>query len=246
MKVITAWRLIWNGFMQGDAFSRFILAEKLSGFIYPEYKFSEFGRIFLKDRAFLNYYESFAGKQNYHSLDRKYTLAQLLKITQRLQGDTAECGVYQGASSYLICKSNLGTAKIHHLFDSFEGLSSPQSIDGSYWTQGDLRSSENEPRERLSEFKNVIFHKGWIPTRFEEVTQNQFSFVHLDVDLYQPTWDSLVFFYDRMVPGGIIICDDYGFTTCPGATKAFDQFLENKKEPLIQLTTGQALIIKLN
>ena len=41
-----------------------------------------------------------------------------------------------------------------------------------------------------------------------------------------------------------MICDDYGFVTCPGAKKAMDEFFEDKAEPVIMLTTGQAFIIK--
>ncbi|HEX3704868.1 MAG TPA: TylF/MycF/NovP-related O-methyltransferase, partial [Vicinamibacterales bacterium] len=49
--------------------------------------------------------------------------------------------------------------------------------------------------------------------------------LHIDVDLYEPTRDSIAFLYERMNPGGIVVCDDYGFMTCPGATKAIDEFL---------------------
>jgi hypothetical protein len=70
-----------------------------------------------------------------------------------------------------------------------------------------------------------------------------FSFVHLDVDLYQPTHDSLAFFYPRMVTGGIIVCDDYGFDSCPGAKKALDDFFRDKEE-IINVPTGQAFVIK--
>ncbi len=230
--------------LKGDEFARFFLAEKIAGGIYKRYKFSEFGRNFLYDDDFIRLYERFEHTGNYHSLDRKYTLDQLTKLSSPLPGDTAECGAYKGASSYLICRRNLEHKKAHHIFDSFEGLSDPMEEDGGYWKKGDLFCSEHVLRENLKEFTAVNYYQGWIPERFSEVAALEFSFVHLDIDLYQPTVDSLRFFYQRMVPGGIILCDDYGFISCPGAKKAMDAFFSDKPETIVALSTGQGFVVK--
>jgi hypothetical protein len=246
MKLITGIRLLYQALTslsEGEK-ARYILAEKITEFIYPRYRFSEFGRIFLEDADFLAYYERFEGRTNYHSLDRKYTLDQLLKLMAHVPGDTAECGAYKGASSYLICHRNRGDGRQHHVFDSFAGLSAPGSQDGTYWQNGDLATSEDIIRSNLHEFDFVYYHAGWIPDRFPEVANRRFAFVHIDVDLYQPTLDSLEFFYDRLSPGAIIVCDDYGFTSCPGARKAMDEFFQGKSEEVVSLTTGQAFVIK--
>ena len=71
-----------------------------------------------------------------------------------------------------------------------------------------------------------------------------FSFVHVDVDLYEPTRDSFAFFYERLSPGGILLCDDYGCTTCPGATKAADEFLADRPEKMISLDSGGGFFIR--
>ncbi len=246
MKAITAARLVFDALTKGEnaEYSRFTLAERLSRLVYPKYKFSEFGRLFLEDDNFLRYYESFEGTENYRSLDRKYTLDQLMKLVASVEGDTAECGAFRGASSYLICRRMAGSGKKHHVFDSFEGLSDPQPEDGAYWKGGDLSSSEIIIRDNLKDFDNVVYHKGWIPQKFYEVEDSKFSFVHLDVDLYQPTIDSLEFFYERMGSGGIILCDDYGFATCPGAKKAMDSFFADKSEGIVRLPTGQGFVVK--
>jgi O-methyltransferase len=244
LKAITAVKLLFNALGKGDEYSRYAFAQKLSERIYPRYKFSEFGSLFLYDEAFIRYYESFQGTSNYRSLDRKYVLDQLAKLTASIEGDTAECGAFQGASSYLICRHLARTQKKHHIFDSFEGLSSPDSEDGDYWTAGNLASAEEVIRGKLKEFDCVIYHKGWIPDRFADVSDVKFSFLHVDVDLYQPTLDSLSFFYSRMSPGGIILSDDYGHSFCPGAKRAMDTFFANKPEPLVSLPTAQAFVIK--
>jgi hypothetical protein len=199
-----------------------------------------------KDKEFNNYLDRF-GERGGLNTHRKWTLKQLLRLTASVVGDTAECGVFKGASSYLICEANKRAApkRTHHIFDSFEGVSAPSSEDNDYWTKGDLSVSEEIARENLAPFINSVkFYKGWIPTRFNEVISRAFSFVHIDVDMHDPTRDSLAFFYDRMNDGGIILCDDYGSALCPGATKACDDFLADKPEKMISLADGGAFMIK--
>jgi hypothetical protein len=88
------------------------------------------------------------------------------------------------------------------------------------------------------------FYPGWIPERFNEAAACRFCFVHIDVDLYQPTRDSLEFFYPRMSPGGMIVCDDYGYVNCPGAKQACDELAADWPERWLHLPTGQGLLIK--
>jgi hypothetical protein len=222
-----------------------MLAERISRLIYPTLKFSEFGRLYLEDPEFLDYYNSYVGPENYHSLDRKFALDQLIQLTTQVEGDTAECGVYEGASSFLICRRIRGSSKQHYAFDSFEGLSEPGVEDGCYWRQGNLAAAEQRVRDNLRSFDFVVYKRGWIPARFAEVQDRRFSFVHIDVDLYQPTLSSLEFFYDRLTTGGVMLCDDYGFSTCPGAKLAMDSFFSERPESIVHLPTGQGFIIKL-
>lgn len=182
--------------------------------------------------------------------ERRFNLYYLAKSVRNIPGDMAECGVYKGAGSHLILRANEGAGKRMHIFDSFEGLSRPRKEDAPLkdrtflWKEHDLSATESLVRKNLSRYPNVDYYKGWIPDRFLEVGSRRFSVVHLDVDLYQPTLDSLVFFYDRMNKGGLIVCDDYGFESCPGAHAAINEFMQNKQEFVVHLTTGQGLIVK--
>lgn len=186
--------------------------------------------------------------------DRKFALWSMARSTRNLPGDTAECGVLDGASSYLICSAREDSGlPEHHAFDSFAGLSPPGPEDhprtalAFRWAAGDLSVPLEDTMRKLSRYGNVRYHKGWIPERFEEVASRRFSFVHIDVDLYQPTRDSLEFFYPRLVPGAILLCDDYGYHTCPGARRAFDEFAYTTPEQsVVHLPTGQGFIVKRN
>lgn len=168
---------------------------------------------------------------------------------KRIPGDTAECGVRFGKSTHFLLHGLDDRERPHHIFDSFAGLSEPGSEDATApglkgWQQGEASVTEEQARAKLADFTNCRFYPGWIPSRFPEVAARTFALVHIDVDLYQPTLDSLEFFYPRLAAGGLIICDDYGFATCPGATRAFDAFFADKTEAALAIPTGQCLVWK--
>jgi hypothetical protein len=227
-----------------NSFGRYRLAELVAGFISPSCVLSEYGRRWTQDREFIRAMESFEGWGNRRALDRKWMLRELLKVARTLAGDTAECGTWRGGSSWLICKEIQGSGKEHHAFDSFQGLSAPEPRDGTHFKAGELAVPEEEFRARLKEFDQLRVHAGWIPTRFSDVQGRTFSFVHVDVDLYQPTRDSIEFFYPRLVRGGVLLLDDYGFEICPGARQAADEFFAGKHEPVLELPTGQGLVFR--
>ncbi len=225
---------------------RFQILRKIGKILLPKYRFKWHQMGWWDDPLFNEYLIRF-NEMGGMNTDRRWMLYQLLRLVKKIPGDTAECGVYKGAGSYLICKVNQKNElfdRTHYMFDSFEGLSVPLEDDGNYWIKGDLTSTLDTLISNLSEFKNISIHKGWIPEKFSDIESNKFCFVHIDVDLYSPTLDSFEFFYPRMNEGGVIICDDYGFTTCPGATKAIDQFLQNRMEKMIPLSGGGGFLIK--
>jgi len=173
---------------------------------------------------------------------RVYSLVQLVNkvLKQEKIYDFVECGCWRGHSSYIIANLIIKKKKNikFHIFDSFEGLSPSDKNDGFFYKQSSeykskltehFRSSEDFLRnDVLKNFNFVRTYRGWIPSRFNEIKNNKFSFVHIDVDLYKPTIDTLDFFFPKLVKGGIIVCDDYNSSQFPGATKAWDQYFKKK------------------
>lgn len=184
--------------------------------------------------------------------ERKFNFFNIAKSICNIPGDLAECGVFSGASSHLMLAATAKTKKYLHGFDSFHGLSEPKSddlvlIDHVFkWKKHDMIFDIKQTHANLKQHQGrYTLYKGWIPDRFSEVSNKIFSLVHIDVDLYEPTMASLEFFYPRLSVGGIIVCDDYGFKSCPGARKAMDSFISDKPESkVIHLTTGQGIIIR--
>lgn len=232
-----------EGFRQRTLLRRFYVLKRIASVLLPEYRFKWPQMAWWDDSDFNAYLGKFRELDGNNS-DRRYAVNQLLRLTLGVEGDTAEVGVFEGAMSWLILQAGEGRRQ-HHVFDSFEGLSKPEPVDGSHWTPGALACAEDVVHRNLSPFKGCFkTYKGWVPDRFQEVGAQRFSFVHIDVDLYEPTSASLEFFYPRMQPGGVIVCDDYNFTSCPGATKACDDFLATRPEKMIGLSAGGGFLIK--
>jgi hypothetical protein len=220
----------------------FALVQRFARRLLPGYVITEPGKSWFGDRRFLADYDRLVPESR-RSADRKYFLRSILRLVDGLPGDTAECGVWTGSSSWFIAEHFAGQDKVHHGFDSFEGLSEPSPEDGGYWHGGDLCTPEDVARTTLADFE-VKLYRGWIPGRFQEIESGTFCFVHVDVDLFEPTRDSIEFFYPRMVPGGVMLFDDYGFLTCPGATSAVNGYMAERPEPVIEVPTGQGFLIK--
>lgn len=210
------------------------------------------------DRAIVATHMEYA--DNLSKRFRHYTVFQLLEralLATGAAGDVVELGCWQGQSAH-------GIAQILHsksfknrfmIFDSFEGLSELSAEDKNELreftveeieTQATSLSATLETVQRnLKSFDFIDYYKGWIPERFSEVTDHKFSFVNIDVDLYQPIKDSLGFFYPRLLRGGIIFLDDYGMSQFPGAQKATEEFLkENKPSFFMYFPFGAAMIVK--
>jgi O-methyltransferase len=230
---------------EANADQRFELLTQVGRNLLPKYRFTWPSLAWWDDAAFNTYLRRF-GEDGGFNIQRRWEVYQLLRLTAGVPGDTAECGVYQGAGSYLMAAANrLLNGRVHHGFDSFAGLSEPSARDGQYWTAGNLSSPLQVARSNLAEFGEAVhLYPGWIPQRFTEVAERRFRFVHIDVDLYEPTRDSLTFFYPHIELGGIIVCDDYLFSTCPGATAAVDEYLADKPEKMLALAAGGGFLIK--
>jgi len=236
--------------LRGDRVQRRRVRQELAraaASVFGDFPIGEDHKLWREDREFLADYRRLS-PGNPYSEDRKWMVRELVRFTRDVPGHLAECGCYEGASAYFIAQEEPGVPL--HLFDSFEGLSAAGAEDRvdrwgrSFWREGDMAAAEARAREVLAGFPQVRFYKGWIPERFAEVAEETFRLVHVDVDLYQPTLDSLAFFYPRLAPGGVIVCDDYGFVTCPGAKRAFDEYMASRPEPVLHLPTGQGMVIR--
>ena len=188
--------------------------------------------------------------------ERLMQLVELLCATADVPGAVAECGCYLGLSSYLLCSfltrsDPLFCGSGYHIFDSFQGLSEPTADDDvpDDWEnaknlrvmtqRGRFAAPLDEVKANLRDFPGITFHPGWIPLTFKGLPETRYRFVHVDVDLYDPTLDAFNYFYPRLSAGGVIASDDYSW---PGARMAIDQFCMERGLALRVTACNQAVI----
>ena len=174
------------------------------------------------------------------SHDEMFVLHELGRAQSALDGDFAEFGVYQGCSARLLCEVK-GDRPLH-LFDTFGGLPIPNDDEGRVFAAGHFSATLAHVRRSLAGYRNVHFHPGLFPATARGLEDRRFALLHLDVDLEASTLAGLDFFYERMLPGGIIVTHDYSII--PGVARAFERFLHDKPETMIELPTTQAMLIK--
>lgn len=181
------------------------------------------------------------------SRDRLYALYTLALNAIHLQGDFWECGVYKGGTARMFAEFLVARGRPDlklHLFDTFGGM--PETDEKfDIHLKGDFSdTSLDEVRRVVGHPDRVEFHPGWIPDIFRGMSDSRVAFAHVDVDIYQSILDCCEFIYPRLAIGGVMVFDDYGFPTCPGARKAVDEFFADKPEVPIVLQTGQAIVVR--
>lgn len=87
------------------------------------------------------------------------------------------------------------------------------------------------------------FHPGYFPDSAQGLEDLAFSFVHLDLDLYQSTVDALRWFWPRLMPGGVLLSHDYPLSD--GVVRAFDEFFANQPILFFPLSGQQVLAVKI-
>jgi len=177
-----------------------------------------------------------------------HIIYQFALHAKSLPGDVAEVGVYKGGTAKLLAKAFEATGKNVHLFDTFNGMPATDPSRDRH-KQGDFADvTYEEVKEYLSDCPHAHLYRGFFPDTTVPVEEKTFSLVHVDVDIYRSVLDSCQFFYPRLVSGGIIIFDDYGRLSCPGAKAAVDEFFANKVEHPIYCGnshSAQAFVVKI-
>jgi hypothetical protein len=172
----------------------------------------------------------------------------------RIPGSVVECGVWRGGSMHAVARTldQLGDhSRDLYLYDTFEGMTEPSDKDVRYdgrpasgilaksdkqslvWARATLEDVQAGfetvpyPSERLH------FVKGPVEETVPAGAPDEIAILRLDTDWYESTVHELEHLYPRLVPGGVLIIDDYGHWQ--GSRRATDEFLDRTGERLLLL-----------
>lgn len=150
---------------------------------------------------------------------------------ENIEGDIAECGVFRGDFAERINRE-FPERKLY-LYDTFEGFNQNQKkydvdlklISNTHYSSINFTDTNADLVLSKMPFpKQCVIRKGFFPETAKNDSDKIFAFVSIDLDLYQPTFDALCFFYPKLVTGGYIFIHDYGSCNYLGVKEAIKKF----------------------
>ncbi|NDR59708.1 TylF/MycF/NovP-related O-methyltransferase [Aliiruegeria sabulilitoris] len=179
------------------------------------------------------------------------------RTAARLPGDFVECGVNRGflASAIMEDLDWNRQGRKFWLLDTFGGI----DFEGVSAEEGDfarrdrnerllksgLYTSEAESvRENFAEWQNVEIVVGAVPGTLDQITSDQIAFASIDMNTAAPEIAAMKFLWPRLVPGAMIVLDDYAYHGYLPQKHAMDAFAREYGTSVLSLPTGQGLIIR--
>lgn len=161
----------------------------------------------------------------------------------RLEGDFVECACYKGTTVRVICDAvDFGAHKNRHyyLYDLFDhDPSQPHHAMPEHSKQ-----LYAQVKERFAGFENVTVTQGKVPEVLAEVAPQKIAFMHLDMNNADAEIGALSVLFERMVPGAVLILDDYGWLAYRAQKLAEDPWFAQYGYRVLEMPTGQGLLIK--
>jgi O-methyltransferase len=198
---------------------------------------------------------------------RQASLLQAIRYLndRAIGGDIVECGVWRGGVMLLakaLCEGS-PLSRNFYLFDTFAGMSEPTDADitrdgrsavGLYdqyrkpthseWCYASLEDVRENFRTNGLLDSSVMFVKGKVEETLRDPKNlpKSIALLRLDTDFYESTKTELEVLYPRLVPGGVLIIDDYGHWQ--GARKATDEYFQGSRPLLVRLDSTARLVVK--
>ncbi len=167
----------------------------------------------------------------------------------KLEGDFVECGVNRGglAIATILFSDFASTEKCYYLLDTYKGLaethlSAPERSSGRYLNLYD--ECLDDVRSTFAKFSGVRIIPGTVPETLAQVTTEKVAYLSIDMNCAMPELAAIEFFWPKLVAGGIVLLDDYGWQGHDEQKEALDRFAKSKNVLILSLPTGQGLLLK--
>jgi len=207
---------------------------------------------FLKDKLFLEAYNLGKETNSWKGADihwRAHVVFWAASMAKNLDGDFVECGVNRGGYSrgiihYIDFEK---TNKKFYLLDTFCGLPGKYILPEEKEMgrkPGGYKECYEIVKQTFKNFHNVEIIRGAIPDILPLVKAERVAYLSLDMNSAIPEIAAAEYFWEKMVKGGIVLLDDYSYSGYLPQKNAFDKFAKSRKVEILQLPTGQGIIIK--
>jgi alkylated DNA repair dioxygenase AlkB len=199
---------------------------------------------FLEDEALMRAFNAHASTDVEKAvLWRMSTVLWGVRNGLRLEGDFVECACYKGTTVRVICDAvdfAKQTDRRYYLYDLFDhdpSLPHHAMPEHSKQLYADVKA-------RFADFDNVTITQGKVPEVLTEVAPQKIAFMHLDMNNAEAEVGALEVLFERMVPGAVLILDDYGWLGYRAQKLAEDPWFAKYGYRVLEMPTGQGLLIK--
>ncbi|MBV8616279.1 MAG: class I SAM-dependent methyltransferase [Acetobacteraceae bacterium] len=199
---------------------------------------------------------SSGGKKLGHIDDNRWIVhVALWAATQaaRLPGDFVECGVDTGLLSMAVCEW-LGFNQLDKdfwLFDTFRGIPEEQMTEaeragiGGWHNRESYEECFGRARQNFAPWPRCRLVRGAVPESLAAFPPDRgVAYLSIDMNIVLPEIAALEFFWDRLVPGAVVLLDDYGWATHHAQREAFDAFTRDRGAMILSVPTGQGILIR--
>jgi O-methyltransferase len=182
-------------------------------------------------------------------LYRCYELWTLAGRLAQLRGDVIEIGVWRGGTGALIAKQiqTVAPDRTVYLCDTFSGVVGVGPRDTRYKGGEHADTSIETVRELIARMglTNTQLLAGIFPEQTaKQISAERFALVHIDVDVHDSAKKCFEWAWPRMVIGGVVVFDDYGFHGCEGVTRMVND-IDEPNAIVIYNLNGHAIVVKL-
>jgi O-methyltransferase len=196
-----------------------------------------------EDKEFLSSYEKNLESESDQSIAwRRYILACSAYHCINLPGDFAEFGVWAGTGIKTVI-DYLGGNKFPKKFWGYDTFDY-NPVDGVLF-EGQEHGLFERVKLRFKDYPQVELIQGLLPESLSQGSPEQLAYMHIDMNNATGEIAVLDHLFDRVVPGGIVVLDDYESSGMyREQKKEEDKWFEKRNYRVIPLPTGQGLVIK--
>lgn len=173
------------------------------------------------------------------TLWRISTLVWAAKQTSHLDGDFVECACYRGSSARTVADLVDVSTRRYFLYDLFEhdeAMPHHSMAEHSATLYDEVRARFPEP--------NVIITKGRVPDSLAQAAPERIAFMHLDLNNAEAEIGALEVLWDRILPGGVLVLDDFGWAPYIAQHALETEWFAKRGHAILEMPTGQGLVIK--
>ncbi len=186
-----------------------------------------------------------------HNEYRVYLCCWAAAHAAHLPGDFVECGVNTGITSVAVCNfiDFNETQKRFYLFDTYQGIPLEQAseLERGPRTEESARyyaECFDLACRNFAPWPGCVLVRGRIPETLTQHDIKQVAYLHLDMNIAVPEIAAIDHFWPRLVTGGIVMLDDYGFEQYRPQKSAMDSWARHNGVLIATLPTGQGMALK--